>query len=227
MSALEPTPFGRERAAELWAGKGPCGELRTTGGEDAYVRAVWASLNDPSSSWMTAFWKIHDGECLSPQQKGKEAMTTENTSENTPENTVERIAEIDRLLAELTAERRTLVARDRLAPHADVTDTRRASLEIAVELGADDATIEKLAQAPMLARGERLAVKTRFGDMSRGKCWGRNGDGTWADKEGGTVYLTPGEWKVGSDDGFRRKESAVSWSVEHVTVGTQIWTVGY
>lgn len=149
-------------------------------------------------------------------------------TETTTTTTASRIAEIDRLIAELTAERRTISAADRLAPYS-VSAKRRESLEIAVELGADDETLEKLAQATRLSRGDRLRINTRFGGLSRGKAWGRRGSGDqveWAEKDGGTVYLTPGQWTVGSSDGFRRKETATDWHVEHVRVGDQVWTIG-
>lgn len=56
-----------------------------------------------------------------------------------------------------------------------------------------------------------VRIRTRFGGLSRGKCWGRQGAGaspTWARKDGDIVILdAPGKWIVGSNDGFNRKES--------------------
>lgn len=58
--------------------------------------------------------------------------------------------------------------------------------------------------------GDRIS--TRFGGLSRGRCWGRLGTGdnvTWAPKDGSYVTLpSPGKWTVGSSDGFSRKESS-------------------
>ena len=54
-----------------------------------------------------------------------------------------------------------------------------------------------------------VKIYSRYGGLSRGKCWGRQGTGDavrWADKSGSALYLTPGRWVVGSDDGFRRKD---------------------
>lgn len=62
--------------------------------------------------------------------------------------------------------------------------------------------------------GETISLSTRFGNLSRGKCWGKcfvgskkpKGDFVWVEKSGGTLLLTePGYYVVGSDDGFQRK----------------------
>lgn len=155
-------------------------------------------------------------------------MSSSKTNDKTNENTQARIAEIDRLIAELTAERRTLVASDRLAPY-NVSAQRRKSLERAVELGADDETLALLAGASRLQRRDHLRVETRYGGLSRGRAWGRQGRGDnvrWAAKDGGVVLLTPGKWTVGSSDGYRRKESPEDWDVRHVRVGDETWTIG-
>lgn len=62
--------------------------------------------------------------------------------------------------------------------------------------------------------GEEIKLSTRFGNCSRGKCWGKyypnkkraSGDFEWCEKQGGSVFLTgPGYYIIGSDDGFSRK----------------------
>lgn len=65
-----------------------------------------------------------------------------------------------------------------------------------------------------IKRGEVIELETRFGGLSRGKCWGRYypnkkhpvGDFEWVEKSGGTLYLQgSGYYVVGSSDGFSRK----------------------
>ena len=96
---------------------------------------------------------------------------------------------------------------------------RRAGiLAIAAANGASIADLARIAAAPYASIGDTVAVATRFGHLSRGKAWARQGKGskvTWAKKSGGTVYLTPGIWTVGSDDGFGRKEAS-EWTVSLV-----------
>lgn len=64
-----------------------------------------------------------------------------------------------------------------------------------------------------IAAGETIDLPTRFGGLSRGKCWGKcfpgktrpTGDWHWVDKSGGVLFLTePGYYLVGSSDGFSR-----------------------
>lgn len=65
-----------------------------------------------------------------------------------------------------------------------------------------------------IAAGEKILLDTRFGCMSRGKCWGRfypgksraTGDFEWVEKKNGSLVLAgPGYYVVGSNDGFSRK----------------------
>lgn len=65
--------------------------------------------------------------------------------------------------------------------------------------------------------GEVITLRTRFGDLSRGRCWGKcfpgkstpTGDFVWVDKSGGKLYLTEsGYYIVGSSDGFNRSAKA-------------------
>lgn len=59
----EPTPFNRERAEEIWQGRGPCDDScgPMTPGENAYVMAIWMAITDGSSSFATAFFEILNG----------------------------------------------------------------------------------------------------------------------------------------------------------------------
>lgn len=106
-------------------------------------------------------------------------------------------------------------------------DNRKESLQIAMRLGADEKTCRQLAGAERLRRvGGHIKIETRYGGLSRGKPWARDSsDSMWAEKEGGAVLLTPGKWKVGSSDGFSRKESPSVWVVEEIKVGEETWLI--
>lgn len=76
-----------------------------------------------------------------------------------------------------------------------------------------DHTPSKTAIAP----GETIELNTRYGNLSRGKCWGKyyphqtraTGEFEWVEKSGGTLYLTgPGYYVTGSGDGFNRAARA-------------------
>lgn len=73
---------------------------------------------------------------------------------------------------------------------------------------------ENTPSAETIKAGETIELTTRFGGLSRGKCWGKYyanktgpvGDFEWCAKEGGTLFLTgPGYYVVGSGDGFSRE----------------------
>jgi hypothetical protein len=59
-TTIEPTPFGADRALEIWENKGPAAAYVLTPGEDAYVKQVWDLLGD-ESSWTTALMNIAHG----------------------------------------------------------------------------------------------------------------------------------------------------------------------
>ena len=68
-----------------------------------------------------------------------------------------------------------------------------------------------------IASGETIELTTRFGVMSRGKCWGKyypnkkrpTGEFEWVEKHNGVLFLRgPGYYVIGSNDGFSRKASA-------------------
>lgn len=65
-----------------------------------------------------------------------------------------------------------------------------------------------------IGQGETIRLVTRFGNLSRGRCWGKcypgqsrpRGEWHWVEKSGGTLYLDePGYYVVGSSDGFSRE----------------------
>jgi hypothetical protein len=110
----------------------------------------------------------------------------------------------------------------------EISDKRLESLVVALDLGADAATLRKLAQAGRLARKATIVLPPgRFEGLSRGRGWARLGKGrdvTWGERVDGGYRVGPGHWTVGSNDGFSRKQETV-WDVEHVRVGGETWTV--
>jgi len=114
------------------------------------------------------------------------------------------------------------------AKHAPVSAVRRESLAVAISLGADATTLATLADAVRVSRKETVLIpQGRFARLSRGKGWCRSGKGagaSWAELEGNEYRVGPGKYVVGSNDGFTRKEQT-DWTVSHVQVGTQTWTV--
>ncbi len=74
---------------------------------------------------------------------------------------------------------------------------------------------ENTPEKSTVAPGETIKLNTRFGGLSRGKCWGKyfpnksraTGDFEWVEKDSnGNLYITgPGFYVVGSSDGFSRE----------------------
>ena len=46
----------------------------------------------------------------------------------------------------------------------------------------------------------------------------------WGQRTNGGYRISPGRWTIGGNDGFSRKGEDV-WNVEHVTVGSETWTI--
>lgn len=59
---VEPTPFDRGRAAQIWAARGLQNTVThaMTPGEVAFVTALWDTMGG-SSCWMSAFYEILNG----------------------------------------------------------------------------------------------------------------------------------------------------------------------
>lgn len=117
---------------------------------------------------------------------------------------------------------------------ADTTglgEKRRESIAQAVALGAKRETLRMIATAARVSRGSTIHLPTgRYYSTSRGKSWCRKGKGDeakWAEVVPGKGHCVtePGRWSVGSDDGFRRRETPTIWDVEQIKVGEQTWTV--
>lgn len=97
-------------------------------------------------------------------------------------------------------------------------EARAGTIRKALENGATVAQLVQVAAANRASRGDKIKISTKYGHLSRGKAWARQGSGssvTWAEKDGGTVWLTEGKWVVGSDDGFRRSQKD-TWTVTRV-----------
>lgn len=110
-----------------------------------------------------------------------------------------------------------------------VSDSRRASLARAIELGASDALLAKLRDAGKIHRNSTTIVvpRGRYMGLSRSRGWARcgRGDGaTWGEEVQGGYRVGAGSWTVWSTDGFRR-QGRTKWHVKHVQVGTETWTV--
>lgn len=107
-------------------------------------------------------------------------------------------------------------------------ETRRESLAIAIALGADLATLVKLRDAGRLSRKNTITLpRHRRENMSRGKGWARKGRGkevSWGERDDTGYIVGPGRWTVGGNDGYHRKGETV-WTVTHIAVGPQTWTV--
>lgn len=113
-------------------------------------------------------------------------------------------------------------------PETVTSTARRESLALAVELGADQATIDRLASAGRLARRETIDLpEGRYSHCSRAKGWarcGRGADARWGERADRGWRVGPGRWVVYSSDGFSR-EDRTDWVVAHVSVGDQTWTI--
>lgn len=67
----------------------------------------------------------------------------------------------------------------------------------------------------------------RYEGLSRGRGWARKGRGAnaeWGERTDGGYRVGPGRWTVGGNDGFSRKGEVI-WTVEHIRVGEETWTV--
>jgi hypothetical protein len=116
-----------------------------------------------------------------------------------------------------------------ITAHPDMTDTRRETLAVASDMGADAATLETIASATRVSRTTTIYLPPfRPEGLSRGHGGCRHGRGVsaiWAERtDRGYVVERKGMWSVGATDGFNRRAGR-SWVVSHVTVGSEIWTV--
>ena len=113
------------------------------------------------------------------------------------------------------------------AGHA-VPAGRRESLTIAASLGADVQTLAKLRDATRLARKASIIIPcVRYETLSRGRGWcrcGRGDSASWGERVYNGYKVGPGTWIVFGSDGFSRSDR-VPWTVRHIQVGDQTWTM--
>lgn len=113
---------------------------------------------------------------------------------------------------------------------SEAAEARRLeTLGIAAELGADEAVLRVIAEAVRVKRNSSTIVLPahRYEGLSRGRGWARKGRGNtaeWGERTDDGYRVGPGRWTVGGHDGFSRK-GQTEWSVKHVQVGDQTWTV--
>lgn len=105
-----------------------------------------------------------------------------------------------------------------------------AAIAIAKSLGCEDA-VRVFESAAAVGPQNELSVilpAGRLEAMSKGKGWARLGNGdsaVWGVKtEGGYTVNKPGNWIVGSNDGFSRKRED-SYKVTRVKIGEIFWVV--
>jgi len=104
----------------------------------------------------------------------------------------------------------------------EVKPVRAGRLILAAACGLRASEIKKIAEANRTSKKEANGIVLpmgRFENLSRGKGWCRLGSGNnvhWADRQNdGYLADAEGDWTVGSNDGFNRKDS-VSWKVEKI-----------
>lgn len=112
---------------------------------------------------------------------------------------------------------------------SELREGRQETVREAHKLGADVATLTKLATALRVHRRSEVVVlpSHRLESKSRGRGWARKGRGNnveWGERVEGGYACGPGRWTVGATDGYSRKGSD-EWVVECVEVGPEIWTV--
>ena len=109
----------------------------------------------------------------------------------------------------------------------DIGESRLQSLTVASE-AVDDETFARLARALRVSRSATIILPAhRFEGLSRGRGWARSGKGDaakWGERTEKGYRVSAGRWIVGGSDGFSRKGEA-AWTVEHVTVGPDVWTI--
>lgn len=108
-------------------------------------------------------------------------------------------------------------------------EKRIESLTLAHGAQVTDELFTEIATANLVKRESETIVLPahRYENLSRGRGWARQGNGdkaVWGVRVNGGYEVGPGRWNVGATDGFRRKDSVV-WTVKHVTVEGQTWTI--
>jgi hypothetical protein len=107
-------------------------------------------------------------------------------------------------------------------------EVRRETLTIAQAKGATLQVLHAIANAPRVSKSDTIILPSlRYENLSRGRGWARKGkglDAIWGERTDKGYRVGPGRWTVGATDGFSRKDSC-TWTVKHVQVGSEVWTV--
>jgi hypothetical protein len=122
----------------------------------------------------------------------------------------------------------SLVTIETLCANREVSTKRQESLALAIAAGAPLSVLETLRDANRLAKSLTVVLPAlRYESLSRGRGWARKGRGTavtWGEHVEDGYQVGPGSWEVGATDGFSRKDKR-TWTVKHVRVGDQTWTI--
>lgn len=116
----------------------------------------------------------------------------------------------------------------RVAPGEQLPESLVDLYRAAHEAGVSDEVFGRIVRAMRVARGESVVLPAgKYEGLSRGRGWARQGHGSsavWGERESTGYRVGAGRWSVGSTDGFKRKDE-VLWTVSHVTVGAETWTI--
>jgi hypothetical protein len=111
---------------------------------------------------------------------------------------------------------------------APIAPKRAERLARAIELGASHDVIMAICDAGRTSTTDTIILPAhRFENLSRGRGWARKGRGdsaVWGERADGGYRVSPGKWVVGGNDGFSRKGED-AWTVTHIQVGSETWTV--
>lgn len=109
----------------------------------------------------------------------------------------------------------------------NISESRLQSLTIA-HPHVSDGDFARISNAMRVSRKDTIVLPAhRFELLSRGRGWARKGRGDsaqWGERVDNGYRVGAGRWTVGGNDGFSRKGED-TWTVEHVQVGTNVWTI--
>lgn len=110
----------------------------------------------------------------------------------------------------------------------DVTESRKETLAIAADNGATTEQLIVLRDAVRVSRKDTIILPAhRYENLSRGRGWARKGsrdNAVWGDREEGGYRVDAGNWTVGGNDGFSRKDET-KWTVKNITIGAVTFTI--
>jgi hypothetical protein len=153
-------------------------------------------------------------------------MQTESTAtESTATESTATATESTATVTETTPEAALI---ESLMVQYDCPPVRRDTLTEAQAKGAALKVLHAIANAPRVSKSDTIVLPSlRYENLSRGRGWARKGKGSdavWGERTDKGYRVGPGRWTVGATDGFSRKDSC-TWTVKHVQVGSEVWTV--